>query len=80
MTPETIVELLKIGGVPGMVLALIGLLYFRRGPDQTTSEVDAVNVEVAKIRSELTAAERVQGNHETRIAVIEAIMKERDKK
>ena len=63
---QFLVELGKILGAPGMVLGVIWWVATRQGPDRKNSEIDSLNVKVA--------------DHETRIAVMEAIQRERDKK
>lgn len=70
---QFLLDLAKTFGVPGVVMAVIGWVWLKQGPDRKTTELDNLNVKVTELSQTVT-------NIVTRISVMEAIQKERDKK
>ena len=73
MTPEIILEILKIGGVPALSVAAVTVLWLKQGPDRKSSEADAMNAEIAALAKETQS-------HKVRLAIIETTLKERGRR
>lgn len=73
LTPEIILEILKIGGVPALSIVVVIYVWIKQGPDRKVTNEDALSAEVSQLRASIQ-------DHAVRLAVVETKLSEREKR